>query len=147
VEADRAGRAAPPAVRLELLSSFPDVVIRGRRTELSRRHAEILAVLALSSRGLTAERLTIELYGERGKPVTVRAELSRLRRMMEGLLQARPYRLLGDAGGGAVLRGAAGRRSPRASGASLPRAAASALASRRCGTSACRSRGGRRAGA
>jgi hypothetical protein len=91
-----AERGTPPALRLELLATPPRASLRGRRMAISQRHAEILAVLALSPRGLTAEQLTLELYGERGKPVTVRAEVSRLRPLMAGLLQARPYRLLGD---------------------------------------------------
>jgi hypothetical protein len=84
-----------PALRLDLLGSPPSASVAGRRVELTQRHAEILAILALSPRGLTAEQLTLELYGERGKPVTVRAELSRLRRLLAGLVHARPYRLLG----------------------------------------------------
>ena len=40
-----------------------------------------------------AERLALELYGEFGKPVTARAELSRLRRALPGAIVANPYRL------------------------------------------------------
>jgi hypothetical protein len=40
-----------------------------------------------------AERLALELYGEFGKPVTARAELSRLRRVLGGAIVANPYRL------------------------------------------------------
>ena len=40
-----------------------------------------------------AERLALELYGDFGKPVTARAELSRLRRALPGAIVANPYRL------------------------------------------------------
>jgi len=48
-------------------------------------------VLALAGRGLTAEELALEVYGEAGKPVTLRAEMSRLRRDLGAALRARPY--------------------------------------------------------
>ncbi|HWH12937.1 MAG TPA: GAF domain-containing protein [Solirubrobacteraceae bacterium] len=87
-------QAKPPAgVRLELLGDRPRILLPGSRLELSARHAEILAVLMLAGRGLTADELTLEVYGEAGKPVTLRAELSRLRRDLGGLLRARPYAL------------------------------------------------------
>jgi hypothetical protein len=89
----RAGAAPPAPLRLELLSGEPCAHLDGERIPLSRRHAELLAVLLLSRRGMTAEQLTLEVHGERGKPVTVRAELSRLRRLLGPALQARPYRL------------------------------------------------------
>ncbi|HEY0280686.1 MAG TPA: GAF domain-containing protein [Solirubrobacterales bacterium] len=60
---------------------------------LSPRHSEILCLLALAPEGLGAERLALQLYGEFGKPVTARAELSRLRRALPGAIVANPYRL------------------------------------------------------
>jgi hypothetical protein len=84
---------APAGVRLELLGERPRLILPSGPLELSARHAEILAVLMLVGRGLTAEELTLEVYGETGKPVTLRAELSRLRRDLGGLLRARPYAL------------------------------------------------------
>jgi hypothetical protein len=84
---------APAGVRLELLGDRPRLLLPSGPLELSARHAEILAVLMLVGRGLTAEELTLEVYGEAGKPVTLRAELSRLRRDLGGLLRARPYAL------------------------------------------------------
>jgi hypothetical protein len=60
---------------------------------LSPRHSEILCLLALTPEGMGAERLALELYGDFGKPVTARAELSRLRRALPGAIAANPYRL------------------------------------------------------
>lgn len=68
----------------------------GRRppVRLSRRHSEILLLLAAHPDGLTGERLGLDLYGERDvTPVTLRAELSRLRGLLGPLLASRPYRL------------------------------------------------------
>ncbi|MEU8580043.1 GAF domain-containing protein [Streptomyces abikoensis] len=66
----------------------------GHRLRLSRRHSEILALLAANPAGLTGDQLSLSLYGERPvPPVTLRAELSRLRRLVGGLLHSRPYRL------------------------------------------------------
>lgn len=87
-----AAPVAPAAARLSLLGSAPEIVLGGETVRLGLRQAELLAVLARSPQGLTAEQLALELYGEPGKPVTVRAELSRLRRMLGDALEARPYR-------------------------------------------------------
>lgn len=90
--------AAPAGVRLELLGPSPRAVLGRREVPLSRRHAELLCVLLLRPEGLTAEQLALELYGETGRPVSVRAELSRLRRELGDVLGARPYRLVADVG-------------------------------------------------
>ncbi len=64
-----------------------------RGVTLSPRHSEIFCLLALAPEGMGAERLALELYGDFGKPVTARAELSRLRRALPGTIVANPYRL------------------------------------------------------
>ncbi len=71
----------------------------GRALPLSLRHAELLTALALHPRGVTAEQLALHLYGERGNPTTVRAELHRLRAQLGGVLLTRPYRLAADVRG------------------------------------------------
>jgi hypothetical protein len=90
----RTGSSRPEpgaGVRLELFGRRPRILLPGGAVALSGRHAEILATLALAGRGLTAEELTLEVYGESGKPVTLRAEMSRLRRELGWVLQAKPY--------------------------------------------------------
>lgn len=62
------------------------------RRDISPRHAEILFVLATHRQGRAAPELAADLYGDRSKVVTVRAELSRLRRQLGGLVQGNPYR-------------------------------------------------------
>jgi hypothetical protein len=66
----------------------------GRETvTLSRRHSELLVLLALRPDGMSAEEVAIATHGDFGKPVTARAELSRLRRILGRRLLAEPYRL------------------------------------------------------
>ncbi len=60
--------------------------------ELSPRHAELLYVLARHPSGRTAAQLAADLFGDATRTVTVRAELSRLRRTLAGVLSHRPYR-------------------------------------------------------
>ncbi|MGW2517407.1 GAF domain-containing protein [Streptomyces sp. NPDC001617] len=71
------------------------LVVEGRRIRLSRRHSEILVLLARHPEGLSGDELLCALYeGESVPPVTLRAELARLRRLLgPGLLASRPYRL------------------------------------------------------
>ncbi|MFJ3640815.1 GAF domain-containing protein [Streptomyces sp. NPDC090108] len=67
----------------------------GRRIRLSRRHSEIVVLLARHPEGMTGDELLCALYeDETVTPVTLRAELSRLRRLLgPGVLESRPYRL------------------------------------------------------
>jgi hypothetical protein len=60
---------------------------------LSRRHSELMVLLALRPEGMSAEEVAIATHGDFGKPVTARAELSRLRRILGARLLAEPYRL------------------------------------------------------
>lgn len=60
---------------------------------LTLRQAEVIALLAVHPEGMTAEQLTLELYGEHGNPVTARALVSRLRDVDGDLVSTRPYRL------------------------------------------------------
>ena len=93
----RAGGVAP-GIRLRLdLDSRPPLALVRSGTDwvhpLSTRHAEVLLLLARHRSGLDAAALGAALYGNAGCLVTVRAEVSRLRRTLGGLLLARPYRL------------------------------------------------------
>lgn len=66
----------------------------GQIRRLGRRHSELLVLLLVHPEGRTGEELGFDLYGDDVSPVTVRAELSRLRRMLgPELLDSRPYRL------------------------------------------------------
>lgn len=64
---------------------------------LSRRHGEILTVLASEPNGMDGEALATEVYGETVPSLsTVRAELARLRSLLgDAVVRSRPYRLEG----------------------------------------------------
>ncbi len=83
-----------PLLTLRLLGvEQPQARIDGRMVPLSLRHAEILALLALHPQGLTAEQCSFHLYGDEGNPVTLRAEIHRLRAQLGAIVLAKPYRL------------------------------------------------------
>jgi len=85
-----------PVLSLSFLLQEPKVVLDGREVPISLRHAEILCALTLHG-SLSADQLALRLYGERGNPTTVRAELHRLRTQLGvGVLATRPYRLTAD---------------------------------------------------
>lgn len=91
-----AGRTAgPPAPTLRVLGSQGGtLVVDGSAHRLSGRHAEILLLLAEHPGGLTADGLAVLLSETELSGVTVRAEVSRLRRIVGPLLsESRPYRL------------------------------------------------------
>lgn len=83
-------------LRLAVLGHDAAVLdLPGRSIRLSLRHAELLLLLVLHPTGLTAEQLSVRLHDHDVPTVTVRAELSRLRRMLGGgVLASRPYRFL-----------------------------------------------------
>ncbi|MEV7190267.1 GAF domain-containing protein [Streptomyces sp. NPDC093510] len=64
--------------------------------ELSPRHAELLFLLCTYRTGRTASGLAEDMFGDPARTVTVRAELSRVRRYLGGLLAHRPYRFQED---------------------------------------------------
>jgi hypothetical protein len=62
------------------------------RHDISLRHAEILLILARAPDGRSAPELATDLYGDATRVVTVRAEMSRLRKQFAGIVSGRPYR-------------------------------------------------------
>ena len=98
-------RRLPPPLRR--LAPRLDVLGRERArltlpagpVELSLRHSELLLLLAeaaVAGEGRTAAQLAAECHPGDAAAVTVRAELSRLRRLVGAdLVGSRPYRLLG----------------------------------------------------
>ncbi|MGW1591105.1 GAF domain-containing protein [Streptomyces sp. NPDC002386] len=91
--------------------------------ELSPRHAELLYLLAEHRGGRGAAALAEDLFGDPSRTVTVRAEMSRVRRYLGDLLQHRPYRFREDAQVEVLLPG-----NPRDL---LPQSVAPAVAARR----------------
>jgi hypothetical protein len=89
------GGASARELRFEALGRHrAAVTVDGRTVVLSQRHSEIVVLLASRPEGLTGEQLAIALYGDEGKPVTARAEVSRLRRLLGPcVVLTDPYRL------------------------------------------------------
>ncbi|BDO40624.1 helix-turn-helix domain-containing protein [Cellulomonas sp. NTE-D12] len=85
--------------RLQVLGAHAGVLhlpvdAGGGRVRLSRRHTEILLLLAEHPAGLSGDELAVLLSEDELSDVTVRAEVSRLRRAVGPLLsESRPYRL------------------------------------------------------
>ena len=83
-------------VRLDLRSSQARIDVNSASGAwghpLSPRHAELLFLLAVHPGGCTAGQLAAEVFGDERRTVTVRAEMSRLRRNLGCLLSRRPYR-------------------------------------------------------
>lgn len=130
------------AVLQALGTDQPALLAGGRRVRLTPRHAEILLVLLANPGGVRAERLGELLSDGAMSPVTVRAEVSRLRAVLRGALGtdavgARPYRLLvplvSDAGrvAQALARGAHRRALELYPGPLLPGSESPAVASTR----------------
>ncbi|MFB7861770.1 GAF domain-containing protein [Streptomyces sp. NPDC056069] len=96
--------------------------------ELSPRHAELLYLLALHPEGRTAADLAEDVFGDRTRTVTVRAELSRIRRNLAGVLAHRPYRFSEEV--------AVELRRPTHPSGLLPQSTAPAIRAARTGTTA-----------
>jgi transcriptional regulator of acetoin/glycerol metabolism len=127
--------AVRPAPRLEVLGrERARLVLSSGSSELSLRHSELLLLLAEAAAaggGRTAEQLAAECHAGDAAAVTVRAELSRLRRLVGAqLLGSRPYRLTGpletdlEQVRRLLARGAVGTALERYAGAVLPRSSA-----------------------
>lgn len=94
-------RPTAPATRITArlqLGGSPLLELRSEtgpwRTALTRRHAEILQLLHRAGpSGLTAAGLSQAVFGDTEHVVTVRAEVSRLRRVIGALVATNPYRL------------------------------------------------------
>ena len=93
-----AGESSSLSVLKVLGSDVGRLEAGGRSVDLTTRHAEILVLLAWHPEGLSAEHLATLVYGRDDAVVTLRAEMVRLRRVLEpidALLVpvSRPYRL------------------------------------------------------
>jgi hypothetical protein len=86
---------ATAIARVQLLATQrPTIMWTGRQPQvLSLRQAEVIALLAVHDEGMTAEQLTLAIYGDDGNPVTTRALVSRLREGIGDVVSTRPYRL------------------------------------------------------
>lgn len=94
--ASASSRPARPAPgRLEVLGRDQARLSHvGRTLELSPRHSELLFLLNSYPSGLSAEELAAAVHDRECSPITIRAEMARLRRNLgPDLIRSRPYRL------------------------------------------------------
>lgn len=92
---ERGRRPRPAGIELRLLGDAPPQVRRdGRAVPLRLRQAELLALLLDHPRGVSADALSVELYGEQGRAGSVRVEVSRLRKALGPCVGSQEYRLL-----------------------------------------------------
>ncbi len=93
-------RPQGPDTRVQMtldLSGPPVLTVVGERPwrgPLTGRHAQILQLLHRAGpAGLSAAALSERLFGDQEHLIAVRAEVSRLRRALGGVVEGRPYRL------------------------------------------------------
>ncbi|MFD2422377.1 GAF domain-containing protein [Amycolatopsis pigmentata] len=95
---DSESRAYVTTVLLDLSKpAFPELTVSGGKINwshsLTPRHAEILYLLSHYRAGRTARQLAVDLFDDPTRVVTVRAEMSRLRKHLGGIVQTKPYRI------------------------------------------------------
>jgi hypothetical protein len=90
-------RVRRPAIELLLLGERrPRAYVDADEVVLPNKAAEILALLALHREGLTAQQLALRMYGESGRPGTIRVVMHRLAQVLGiSVVKAAPYRLDG----------------------------------------------------
>lgn len=121
---------------------FTDENGQPRTIPLAPRHADILVLLHHHPEGLDASRLALLLDDKDLDVSTVRAEVSRMRRVLPGVVGSRPYRLLHpvECDLSAVLdaldAGEVATALANYGGALLPRSMSPAIARLRAGLSA-----------
>jgi hypothetical protein len=69
------------------------LALGGELTEVSRRHTEVLVLLASHPEGMTTEELAVALYGDTGRPAAVRTALCRLRKGLPGWIDGTADRI------------------------------------------------------
>ncbi len=85
-----------PKAELEIHAlGHPRVLFRGKPLNVPQRYMEMLCLLALNPQGLSLEAFHAALYGDSmTSTATLKAEVSHLRRLLDGQIGSRPYRLL-----------------------------------------------------
>jgi hypothetical protein len=86
-------RGSRSVLELSLLGDSAEVQLDGETIALRRRHLELLALLTIRRGTTNADALCADLYGDDGHPSSVRVEMSRLRKLLHGAVDADKYRL------------------------------------------------------
>lgn len=97
---DDAAVGSITAIRVDLSSRIPRATLHGPSGswthDLTPRHGEILLTLLLHRDGRSASEVADDLFGDPARTVTVRAEMSRLRKVLGTVISHRPYRIAHD---------------------------------------------------
>lgn len=92
--------ATVSSIRLDLTTRTPTAVLSGSggtwHHELTPRHGEIMLALLLHPDGRSAAEIAEDLFDDATRTVTVRAEMSRLRKVLGSVIDRRPYRIVHD---------------------------------------------------
>jgi len=89
----QSGAGAPATTLMLRVLGSPAATLGRQPLRLTQRQFEILTILAASGQATLGE-LHAQLYGDRPVSVaTLKSEMSRLRRLLQGALASRPYRL------------------------------------------------------
>ena len=92
--------ASVSSIRLDLTTRTPTAVLSGSggtwQHELTPRHGEIVLALLLHPEGRSAAQIAEDLFDDATRTVTVRAEMSRLRKVLGSVIDRRPYRIAHD---------------------------------------------------
>lgn len=83
-------RVGEPQIELQLLGKRR-LRNQGVEGNLSLRHAELLAMLAANPNGIRGEALGLALYGDRANMSTLKATVSRARKLVP--IESQPYRI------------------------------------------------------
>ncbi len=93
----RAAHGRPQMMEITLLGrEQAEVKLNGRRLQVTRRQSEIVALLAGRPEGMTSEELAADLYGDAGRPGTVRVQMYRIRKLLGPAVKTDPYRIVVD---------------------------------------------------
>ena len=86
-------RTASSLLELRVLGDAPQVRLDGTTLSLRPRLVELLTLMLLHRGRLSADVLSAELYGDDGHPASVRVEMSRLRKLLPGVVSPGGYHL------------------------------------------------------
>jgi hypothetical protein len=90
----RSRAGSSPRLEVRLLGDDPAKVrLDGVSVHLRPRQVELLALLLDHSHRVSADVLATDLYGDEGHPASIRVEMSRLRRLLPGVVEPGAYRI------------------------------------------------------
>lgn len=91
--ASAAGAPRGAVLSLHLLGrGVAEAELSGKRLQLRLRHSEIVTLLCAHPDGLTSDELSIGIHGDHSRAASIRVEISRLRKLLDGCIESEHYR-------------------------------------------------------